>query len=236
MARSQASNTRAHRTLHVLEYFAAGAPPRTHAELLRELAIPRSTLSDILADLRESGFLQSVDRRWVAGPRLIALIHRGLAQRTGVLEGVRPTLREIAAATGETAVYAIRAGDSIISLEQAPSANPIRYVADLWEPYPLETTSPGMVFQAFDDPPPRRLAEVRRLGYAFYNAAPDRPAAIAAPVRDPRGEIAGAIVVIGPLERFADPERTIWPALREGIDRLQERSGRSGVTAVEHQA
>jgi DNA-binding IclR family transcriptional regulator len=188
---------------------------------MRDLGFPRSTLSDILADLRESGYLHVVGRRWVAGPRLIALVHRGLSQRTGILAGVRPTLREIAAATGETAVYTIRAGDAIVSLEQAPSANPIRYVAELWEPYPLETTSPGMVFQAYDDPPPAHLASVRKCGYAFYNAGPDRPAAVAAPVHDPRGAIVGAIVVIGPLDRFADPERTIWPALRDGIHRLE---------------
>lgn len=205
----------------LVEYVAAGGPPRTHGELVRELGIPRSTLSDILADLREAGYLQVVGRRWGAGPRLIALVHRGLAQRTGILSGIRPTLREIAAATGETAVYSIRAGDSIVSLEQAPSANPIRYVADLWEPYPLETTSPGIVFQAFEDPPPPQLAVVRERGYAVYNAGPDRPAAVAAPVRDPRGEIVGSIVVIGPLDRFADPQRTIWPALRDGIRRLE---------------
>lgn len=205
----------------LVEHVAAGAPPQTHGELMRELGIPRSTLSDILADLRELGYLNVVDRRWVAGPRLIALAHRGLAQRTGVLAGIQPTLQEIAAVTGETAVYAIRAGNSIISLEQAPSANPIRYMATLWEPYPLETTSPGMVFQAFDDDPPPHLAVVRERGYAFYNAGPDHPAAIAAPVRDPRGEIVGAVVVVGPPDRFADPERTIWPALRDGIRRLE---------------
>lgn len=170
----------------------------------------------ILADLRELGYLHVVDRRWVAGPRLISLAHRGLSQRAGVLAGIRPTLQEIAAATDETAVYAIRAGDSIISLEQAPSADPIRYVASLWEPYPLETTSPGMVFQAFDEDPPPHLAVVRD-----YNVGPDHQAAIAAPVRDPRGDIVGAMIVIGRPDRFAEPERVIWAALRDGIRRLE---------------
>jgi DNA-binding IclR family transcriptional regulator len=193
---------------------------------MRELGIPRSTLSDLLTELRELGYLQLIDRRYAAGPRLIPLIHRGLAHRSTVLDGVRPVLEQIAAASGETAVYAIRVGDAIVSLDQAPSANPIRYVATLWEPFPLETTSPGMVFQAYDPDPPAHLAPVRERGYAVYAPGPTRPAAIAAPVRDPRGEIVAAIIVVGPLDRLVDPERVVWPALRDGIRRLE--AGASG--------
>jgi DNA-binding IclR family transcriptional regulator len=213
--------SRTSRALLLLEHVAAGGPPQTHGELMRELGVPRSTLSDLLAELRDLGYLQIVDRRYVAGPRLIALIHRGLDHRTSVLAGVRPALEQVAAATGETAVYVIRAGDGIVSLDQAPGTNPIRYVATLWEPFGLETTAPGMVFQAFGPDPPPHLNEVREQGYAVYAPDPSRPVAIAGPVRDPRGEVVGSMVVVGPRDRLAAAPDAVWPALRDGIRRLE---------------
>ena len=133
---------------------------------MRDLRLPRSTLSDILAELRALGYLQAVDRRYAAGPRLVALIHRGLAPGTRALAGLRPVLDQVASMTGETSVYTIRAGDGIVALDQSPGTDPIRYVATLWEPFPLESTAPGMLFQAFATQPPH-LAHVREQGYAI---------------------------------------------------------------------
>ncbi len=213
--------SRTNRALLVLEHVAAGGPPQTHGELMRDLQIPRSTLSDLLGDLRDLGYLQIVDRRYVAGPRLIALIHRGLDHRTSVLVGLRPALAQVAAATGETAVYTIRVGDGIIALEEAPGANPIRYVAQLWEPFGLETTAPGIVFQAFGPDAPAHLQEVRDRGYAVYAPDENRTVAIAGPVRDPRGEVVGSMVVVGPHDRLGGAEHDAWVALRDGIRSLE---------------
>ena len=70
--------TRTERALLLLEHVAAGGPPQTHGELMRELSVPRSTLSDLLAELRDLGYLRVIDRRYAPGPRLIGLVHRGL--------------------------------------------------------------------------------------------------------------------------------------------------------------
>ena len=162
--------TRTERALLLLEHVAAGGPPQTHGELMRELSVPRSTLSDLLAELRDLGYLRVIDRRYAPGPRLIGLVHRGLAHGGTILSAVMPVLERVARATGETSVYVVQAGDAVVALAQAPSANEIRYVATLWEPFGLETTAPGMVFRAFAPSAPPDLAAVRERGYAVLRS------------------------------------------------------------------
>src|ERR1700679_910823 len=43
-------------------------PPATQAELMRNLQIPRSTISDLLAELRSTGYVNVLDNRHVPGP------------------------------------------------------------------------------------------------------------------------------------------------------------------------
>lgn len=214
--------SRTQRALCLLEHVAAGGPPQTHAELMRDLMIPRSTLSDILAELRALGYLRVLDRRYAAGPRLVSLIHRGLAPGTRVLAGLRPILDQIASMTGETSVYTIKAGDGVVALDQSPGTDPIRYVATLWEPFPLEVTAPGMLFQAFGPEPAPDLLYVREQGFAVYAPDPSRPAAVAMPVRRPDGGLVGALVVIGPKDRLATREELVLDALRIGVARLEQ--------------
>src|SRR5262245_26091655 len=106
MATPTATN-KTQRALLVLEHLAASAAPPTHAELARALGIHRSTMSDLLADLRRAEFVDVVDRRYVLGTRMLALAY-SVAAHGNTPAAVGPTLRELAAATGETAVYLIQ--------------------------------------------------------------------------------------------------------------------------------
>lgn len=187
---------------------------------MRALGISRSTLSDLLAALRGLGYLQDHDRRWAPGPRLVTLVHRGMAQQTALLSGIHPVLERLAGASGETAAYVIRVGETTIAVDQAPSPNPIRFVATIGEPFPIEVTTPGIVFRAFDPDEPPELEHVRRRGYAVQDRGPGRSAGIAAPVRSPAGLVIGTIGVVGPPERLRDAETRIWPLLRSAVAEL----------------
>jgi DNA-binding IclR family transcriptional regulator len=64
------------RAFHILERLTSGKPAPTHAELMRELGVQRSTLSDSLSELRDLGYVAVRDRRYLPGARLLTFVRR----------------------------------------------------------------------------------------------------------------------------------------------------------------
>ncbi|MDX6505792.1 MAG: IclR family transcriptional regulator, acetate operon repressor, partial [Gaiellaceae bacterium] len=207
------------------------APP-THAELMRALEIPRSTLSDLLSELRDLGYVQIVDKRYLPGPRLLSFVYRATHQPT-LRAGIRPTLEALAAATQETASYVIEIGGDarepgqVVAVEQAESPQPIRFVAHLGQPFPITQTAAGRVFLAFTNRTGPavlngELERIRERGYAL-NVDESRATAVAAPVFDRQGSLVGAVSISGPSDRLREPEERVWPLLRDALQELRSR-------------
>jgi IclR family acetate operon transcriptional repressor len=217
------------RALAVLEQLAGSPAPVTNQELAEQLRIPKSTLSDLMAELRSLGYVQLVRQRYVPGPAMMSLGYR-TTQRLGTLGGIRPSLEGLAAETGETVVYAVEIGGDdetpgqVLLVDQVVSPNPIRYVAPVGHPRPIDQSAAGRVLLAFsgrtvgDGSLDAELERVRGQGYAV-NASSSGATSIAAPVMR-RGELAGAISVTGPTDRMGDAAERIWPSLRAAVESL----------------
>jgi DNA-binding IclR family transcriptional regulator len=228
------------RTLLVLERIARSEPPPTQAELAAELGIAKSTLSLLLGALRELGLIDLVDRRYVPGPRLLALGHR-LAPRARsdheLRDRLRPTLEALVAQTGETVTLAVEVGGDaqhagvLLAIDHVEAPHPLRFVPGIGDPLPLELTAAGRVLLAFSgrsaaslrptariDPQAfdAELALARSRGFAI-NEAIAGVLTIAAPLLGGDGAPQAAISVFGPTQRLGDPEQTIWPHLRDAI-------------------
>ena len=233
--------SKAERTLLIFERLISGQPPPTHADLVREIRIQRSTLSDTLGELRDLGFVSLHDRTYLPGPRLLAFV-RGAASSAGLVAGVRRILQQLAAATGETAIYAMPsdgrtdASLTIVPLDRVESEHSLRYVSKLGTPVLAAETTAGHVFLAFRDPGARRrdrkqksgdlsgvilaeLERVRRQGDAIYSQSYRLSIAVAAPVRERNGNVIGALAVVAPTQRLPDPS-AVWPALRDAAASL----------------
>jgi IclR family acetate operon transcriptional repressor len=231
------------RALLILERLTSGQAPPTHAELMRELGVQRSTLSDSLADLRDLGYVALRDRHYLPGARLLTFVRRA-ALHGDLAAGVRPTLEWLANETGETAVYVIEDGGDaktagrVVSVDQVESKQPIRFVADIGVPFPIHTTAAGQAFLAFTERSAHtipagqarglnaaaldaELPRVRARGYAIVRDEA-RATSLAAPVRDARQMPIGVISVVGPSERLAAPESDVWPALERAIAQLSQ--------------
>ena len=84
------------RSLDLMEHIATAASPPTHADMLRQFDIPKSTLSGILAELRSSGFVTLDDGRYLAGPRFTSLAYRGVGS-INRQSSIRRQLEQLAA-------------------------------------------------------------------------------------------------------------------------------------------
>lgn len=234
------------RSLDVLECVVAADRPPSHAELARQLSIPKSTLTQLLSGLRDHGYLTMLDGHYHPGIRLISLGF-SVAYRDRVLASAKPALDELARETGETVLLGVRSREQIIYIDQSPSPNPIRYVAQVGAVRPLHATAMGRVFMAFGGIAPQDLAHrpkltpktrtdvktltrivegVRRDGYGVNEGeSVSEVFAIAAPVLDRNGEIVAGITVVGPGHRMGDMRERIWPALARTIETVRRQSG-----------
>jgi DNA-binding IclR family transcriptional regulator len=224
------------RALRVLEYLAATAQPVSNQELSAALDIPRSTLSDLMAELRGLGYVSQVGSRHVPGTALTLLGYR-MTRRLGAPGAIERSLAQLAQSTGETAIYSVEIGGDgerpgyVLILAQVASPNPIRYVAPTGEPRAMTETASGRVLLAFSSRDTdagaqlrNELAQVRAEGYAV-NVASSGATSIAVPVRDAGGQLVAALAVTGPSDRMTDAAERILPTLRTAAETLHGATG-----------
>jgi IclR family acetate operon transcriptional repressor len=226
------------RTLQVLEQLAEDEP-LTHCELAASLGIAKSTLSGLLGRLTAAGYVDVIGRRYLPGAKLLALGQR-LAGRAGAWDELReqwhPALETLVRQTGETVTLAVEVGGDaqragvLLAIDHVETPHPLRFVPGIGAPLPMEITAAGRVLLAFSgrtaaslrhpvqvDRPTfdAELERVREQGFAI-NEAIEGVLTIAAPVLHDDRPIA-AISVFGPTQRLRDPERTIWPHVRDAV-------------------
>ena len=212
------------RAFTVLDALSDGGELGTN-EIARRTGINASTVSRLLATLASARFVEHVPEsgRYRLSLRLIELGNAVLG-RLDLRALARPHLQALVRETGETATLSAPGEHDAITVDFAHSSSVVQSVAQLGRPsvgprdggrqgdarvrrrasFPREpftaytartiTTRAALV---------EELARVRERGFA--DAREEREeglAAIAAPVWDSRGELAGIIGVQGPASRF----------------------------------
>lgn len=211
------------RALAVLDALADAEELGTN-ELARRTGINASTVSRLLATMAERRYVEHVPAtgRYRLSLRLVELGNSVLG-RLDLRLLARPHLQALVHSTGETATLSAPGDHDAVTVDFEHGSAAVQSVAQLGRPSIGHATAVGKVLLAFGrvQPPvppltaytertitnPDRLTEeldrVRRRGFA--EARDEREeglSAIAAPVRDSRGELAGILGVQGPSSRF----------------------------------
>jgi DNA-binding IclR family transcriptional regulator len=182
----------------------------------------------MLATLVGEGAVEQVpgDTAYRLGPRLITLAG-GFSLVRSLSAIARPTLGELARASGEAAGLGIPDGDLVHYIEQVDTPNPVVVRDWTGARAPLHAVSSGQVLLAFRTPAAidrylerpmerftertladpdavrDRLRDVRRRGYAWAIEEFDAGiSSVAAPIADGSGEVIAAVHVHGPSYRF----------------------------------
>lgn len=242
------------RVLSILEAVAGAEPPPTQVEVARAVGLAKSTVSDVLAALRNLGYVEVVGRQYRAGPQLIALGH-ATTKLSQLRLRLRRTLERLATESGETVLLWVETGATedavgeLTCVDFVESKNLIRYVP---QPgfQPMYPSAAGRVLIAFTGrdasflrPPllaqrtpytvvdtaliDKDLAAVRARGYAVSrNEGIEGLASIAAPVFEADGGLAGTVALCGPSERFKHPAKHLWPAMKEALRAVNDGTER----------
>jgi DNA-binding IclR family transcriptional regulator len=224
------------RAVAVLDALSNGSSELGTNEIARRTGINASTVSRLLATLASARLVEHVPAtgRYRLGPRLLQLGSLVLG-RLDLRDVARPHLQELVRTTGMTATLSAPGEHDAVTVDFVQSDATVQSVARVGRPSIGHATAAGKVLLACGDAEPapgplkeytRRtitdrtrldaeLARVARQGYA--EAAGEREDdlnAIAAPVYDADGGLAGIVGLQGPASRFGRE------AMRAAVDPL----------------
>ena len=110
----------------------------------RATGIDRSAVSRIFRQLEGVGWSQQIDngQAYSAGPAMLA-VAAAVRQRDSLWRAAEPHLRALTDRFDETTYLAVRRGLRVVFKEKVDCVQPIRYVIELDEPFPLTTGAAG---------------------------------------------------------------------------------------------
>ena len=196
------------------------------AELLDR---PLSSASRLLKAMQEAGFLErdAISGRYRLSLEL-AVVGEIAQQSSSLRRMARPSLEMLTESTGETSNLVILDGGEGVNVDGVQSRKTVGHIGVLGRRLPLHATAAGKALVAWMAPSAREalpswgtfrrftdrtltkgpllemeLARVRRRGWASAEGEMEQDlAAVAAPIRNHVGHVAGALVVSGPISRL----------------------------------
>ncbi|OWQ90380.1 IclR family transcriptional regulator [Roseateles aquatilis] len=175
-------------------------------ELSRRTGLYKSTVLRLLGALEHGGFVRKLpDGQYGVGPaplRLATIYQRSFH----VGHVIEPLLKQLSAATGETASFYVRHGDARIALFRSEPARSVRAAVAVGQQYTLRQGASGKVLCAFSEDQGADHADIRRRLWAVsYGEREPDTASVAAPVFTVNGQVQGAMAISGPRIRLSPP-------------------------------
>ncbi|MFW8635622.1 IclR family transcriptional regulator [Cribrihabitans pelagius] len=209
------------RALQILECFTRDTPELALAEIAKATGFYKSTILRMAVSLEKFGYLVRGDSgRFRLGPAAWRL---GSAYRQSfdLSEILRPELKLLSDATGETASYYVREGEARVCLYRSEPVRAIRHSITEGASMPLELGASGKVLRAFSGRAEEADAQIQAEGYAVSRGERDpEVAAVSVPVMTAQGRLLGALAVSGLITRFGDDR---LPALAGALKDSQHR-------------
>ena len=191
------------RALSLLCAFRAGDESLSLGDLAGRTRLYKSTVLRLLASLEHARLLlRRADGRYALGPELARL--SALHAATFSLEAeVVPALRELVAATRESAAFHVRQGEQRLCLYRVDSPQLLRDHTRAGDLLPMNKGAGGRVLTAFGGARGKAHDQVRADGVLLLEG--DRVAGltgISAPVFGAGGELVGALTLTLPSDRL----------------------------------
>jgi DNA-binding IclR family transcriptional regulator len=201
------------RALTLLSAFRAGDTSLSLAELASRTQLYKSTVLRLLASLEHARLVQRLDDGSYGLGNEVARLNAVYAASFSLDRVVLPVLRELVAATGESAAYHVRQGEARLCLYRVDSPQPIRDHIRAGDLLPADRGTGARILIAFDTDRARAAARKDHQLYArireqgYYTAVGDRLAEVAgisAPVFRADGILAGAVTLTMPANRYSE--------------------------------
>lgn len=210
----------------LIETLSLSEAGRGVTDLAAELGLTKANVHRLLKTLVALGYVRKEEgsSRYEPSLKLWELATR-VVHRHDLMAVAPPIVRALCRDTGESVQLAVRDGSSIVYVDKADSAHPVRATTQVGSRVPIHCVSTGKAILASSEGPSsglkfpltaytpqtitsreqleHELTQVRRQGYAVNRGEWRSDIwGVAAAIVNARGETAGAIGVWGPEERF----------------------------------
>ena len=150
------------RTLDLFEAFTGECKPLSLSDIARAIGAPVSSCFGLVNTLEKRGYLYSFGARRAFYPTRKMLENvRRIAQHDPLADVARPILEALSARSGETVLFARRAGDQVVYVDVIESTHKIRYAAQAGEFFPIHCSASGKAILASLAEPERRALVAR---------------------------------------------------------------------------
>lgn len=249
MANSRSGDSVIARLVRVLATFDAEHTAQTPSEIARRADLPVSTGHRVVADLVEAGLLErDEDGRTRIGMRLWELATRG-SLALGLRQAALPAMGKVQSALRQHTQLGVFDDDQVLFLERLSHPDAGANITRIAGRLPLHASSSGLVLLAaappevlervlaapldslapdtITDPATlrRKLAEIRRLGFAHAPGSVESVSTgMAVPVRD-HGVVVAALGVVLPRDEV--DEQGVVTVLRAAAREIEDTLTRS---------
>jgi DNA-binding IclR family transcriptional regulator len=242
------------RALDILELFLE-RPALSAPQITEQLALPRTTVHELLSTLVERGYLDAVPGAPISyrlGMRTFQLGSQ-FADRLDLVREAQEAAAEVALACDETVHVAVLDGTSVVYVAKVDSTHPVRMVSAVGRRlpahctavgkvllsglsaealdarYPTDASLPAMTPHSITSPAKLRahLRQVRADGVGYDDCESNEAVrCVSAPVYDHAGRMVAAMSISAPTIRWTDERRAQWSDLvRAGAVALSRRLG-----------
>jgi len=233
--------------LRLLETMAEAGRPMRLSDIAQANELTTSNAYRLLQTLKLMGYVrQQPDRPLYEITFKLFEVSTQIGEHQDMMKTARRRLQALSEQFDENVLLSVRDGASSVIVDRIETSRNVRSYTRIGERAPLFAVSPGKLLLAFapDDiiaqnvaslraytartvaTPERLFAELAQIRLQGYSVA-DREfnefvRGVAVPVRNRHGEVAAAISISGPLERFdEDTVQTFLAALLATRDRIE---------------
>lgn len=233
------------RAIRLLKAFSEQHPEQTLVELQLAAKLSKTTAHRLLGALESEGLVErnagTGDYR--LGPGALAL---GAVARSGggLQERLRPVLEALAAESGETVTLEVETGGEMLIVEEVAGGHLISASANVGTRWPMHATSTGKILLASaprlrsglgfplraytpntittESAMDEELSRTQEQGFAVViGELEEGYSAVAVPVHDPFGTLAGAVSIGGPSGRLTRKVmNSLGEMLRDSVQNL----------------
>lgn len=241
------------RVFEILQFIAARNVGCLHSEIAHGLGIPRASLTALLSDLRELGYVtfDAETKRYALGAEILTLSHAYLRSLNIVQIG-KPILRDVFHEVGEVTSLVIANDTVVVKVCEYAAPDPLAYHIQVGESGPMHASAGGKALLAHL-PLPLRDDRLSRMDFRIYTERTIRSKAVllkqlkairsgamacsreehhhgmtsvALPVFNAQDEAVAAITITTPSVRFTRAhEKKLEKVLRTGTARLSAKLG-----------